>query len=167
MSKLISLAKTTSLSTKVVVLSISTILSVLINMKIALLGLSILIIIDLITGIAKSLYEKNINCNPLKTEFWKSIKSYMLRKTWKKAYEYGIGIIVVVILETLVFGGSTSIMLKSKKFSLSELAVVIPSIVEVWSIFENIEVVTKNNFFKKLYTFLPQKVQKVLKRNDS
>ena len=167
MSKLISLAKTTSLSTKVVVLSISTILSVLINMKIALLGLSILIIIDLITGIAKSLYEKNINCNPFKTEFWKSIKSYMLRKTWKKAYEYGIGIIVVVILETLVFGGSTSIMLMSKKFSLSELAVVIPSIVEVWSIFENIEVVTKNNFFKKLYTFLPQKVQKVLKRNDS
>jgi len=167
MNKLITLIKTTPLSTKVVVLSISTILSVLINMKIALLGLSTLIIIDLITGIAKSLYENDISCNPLKADFWKSIKSYMLRKTWKKAYEYGIGIIVVVIFETLVFGGNTSIMLMSKKFTLSELAVVIPSIVEVWSIFENIEVVTKNNFFKKLSAFLPQKVQKVLKRNDS
>ncbi len=132
-------------------------------MKIALIGLLILITIDLITGISKSLYENNRSCNPLKADFWKSIKSYMLRKTWKKAYEYGIGIIVVVIFETLVFGGGSSIMIMSKNFTISELSVIIPALVEVWSIFENMEAISGNNMFKKVTSFLPPKVQRILK----
>lgn len=161
MNKLSFLIKNTSLSAKAVVISLSAILTVLINMKAALLGLFILITIDLITGIAKSLKEHNRSYNPLKLDFWKSIKSYLLRKTWRKAYEYGIGILVVVIFETLVFGGGTAIMLMSKSFTFSELAIVLPALIEVWSIFENLEAITKNNVLKKLATFLPRKVQKV------
>lgn len=163
MNKLMTFLKSTSITSKAVAISLSTILSVLISMKVALIGLLILITLDLITGIAKSLHQNNRTCNPLKAEFWKSIKSYLLRKTWRKTYEYGIGIIVVVIFESLVFGGGTSIMLMSKSFTITELAVLMPALVEVWSIFENMEAITKNNFLKKMTTFLPQKVQKALR----
>ena len=127
-------------------------------MKIALIGLSILIFLDLVTGIGKNLKNKNLKANPFKKEYWKSIKSYLLRQTWRKAYEYGIGIIVVVVFETLVLG-DTSIMLMSKTFSISQLAVVVPAIIEVWSIFENLEAKSGRNVLKKLITVLPRNIQ--------
>ena len=134
------------------------VITLLLSMKTALIGLTILILLDLITGIGKSLYKKGANPNPLKSVFWKSIKSYLLRKTWKKAYEYGLGVIVVVIFESLVFG-TASITLMDKVFTLSELAVIIPSVIEMWSIFENLEEVTKGNVLKRLIMLLPAKMQ--------
>lgn len=156
---------------KKIVLSISPILAILISMKTALLGLFILIILDLITGIGKSLDEKNIKVNPFKKAFWKSIKSYLLRKTWRKAYEYGLGIIVIVVFEALVFG-STSVALMDKSFTISELAVIIPAIIEVWSIFENLEAKSGRNVLKRILALLPQKIQNLFtwrnkKTNDS
>lgn len=128
-------------------------------MKTLLIGLSFLIILDLITGIVKGLQEKGIVPNITKKTFWKSIKSYLLRKTWKKAYEYGLGIIVVSVFETLIFG-TTSISIMEKTFTISELAVIIPAIIEVWSIYENIESVSKNNVLKKIIAFLPVSLRK-------
>lgn len=151
---------------KKLALLLAPILTLLLSMKAILLGLFILIIIDLITGIVKSLKEQNIKANVSKKLFWKSIKSYLLRKTWKKAYEYGLGIIVIVVFETLVFG-STSILIMSKSFTISELAVIIPAIIEIWSIFENIEAVSKNNVLKKLTLFFPAPLRNLFKKAKS
>jgi len=143
---------------KKLALLVSPILTLLLSMKTALIGLSILILLDLLTGIRKNLHQKGISFNPLKKQFWKSIKSYLLRQTWRKTYEYGIGIVVVIIFESLVFG-VTSVEVMDKSFTISELAVVIPAIIETWSIFENLEEVSKNNVLKRLITLLPQGVQ--------
>ena len=143
---------------KKLALLVSPILTLLLSMKTALIGLSILILLDLLTGIRKNLHQKGISFNPFKKQFWKSIKSYLLRQTWRKTYEYGIGIVVVIIFESLVFG-VTSVEVMDKSFTISELAVVIPAIIETWSIFENLEEVSKNNVLKRLITLLPQGVQ--------
>lgn len=134
-------------------------------MKTILIGLSILIFLDLITGIVKNLQKKSIAPNLIKKSFWKAIRSYLIRKTWKKAYEYGIGIIVIIVFETLIFG-TTSISIMEKSFTMSELAVVIPAIIEIWSIFENIESISKNNVLKKIIIFLPAPLKKLFKKAE-
>lgn len=162
MNKLETLYNNTTLAGKGAILSLSTILSVLINMKAALLGLSLLILFDLLTGIRANLHKRKIPCNLLKVSFWKSIKSYLLRRTWKKAYEYGIGILVIATFETFIFGSPMSIMLMDKAFTLAEVATLVPALVEVWSIFENLERVSKRNFLKRLITLLPARFQRLL-----
>jgi len=159
MKSLLTFLKGTTLASKGVVLSLSTLLAVLLSMKAVLLGLAILIFIDLITGIRANLYDWGISCNPMKKIFWKSIKSYLLRKTWKKTYEYGLGIIVVAVLENLVLGAPMAIALGDKTFSLAELAAIVPAIVEVWSIFENFEVVSKKNILKRVILVLPPRMR--------
>lgn len=146
---------------KKILLISSPIITLLVSMKTVIFGLWLLIIVDLLTGIRKNFYVNKINFNPLKAAFWKSIKSYLLRKTWKKTYEYGIGIIVIAILESLVLGG-TPITIMSKTFSLTELSAVIPAIVEIWSIFENLEAVSGKNLLKNVVPFLPKFVKAVL-----
>tara|TARA_R110000851_G_scaffold27764_5_gene77893 strand:- start:8348 stop:8851 length:504 start_codon:yes stop_codon:yes gene_type:complete len=144
---------------KEVLLLISPIISLLISMQAAILGLIILIGLDLLTGISRTLNEWGIKPNPLKKIFWKSIKSYLLRKTWRKAYEYGFGIVVVAVFETLILG-STSISLMDRNFSITELAIIIPSVIEVWSIFENLENISKRNILKRLIYLMPKGAQK-------
>tara|TARA_R110000850_G_scaffold63877_2_gene143943 strand:- start:89 stop:619 length:531 start_codon:yes stop_codon:yes gene_type:complete len=162
MNALLTLVKSTTLAGKGLLLSLSALLAVLISMKTILLGLCILILIDLITGIRANLHDWGISCNPFKKVFWKSIKSYLLRKTWKKTYEYGIGILVVAIFETMFFGAPMSIILMEKVFTLSELAALIPALVEVWSIFENFEAVSNKNILKRLVFLLPSRMRSVL-----
>ena len=147
---------------KKLLLLLTPIFTTILSMKSLLLGLIIFILLDLITGIRKNLHSKGISFNPLKKEFLISIKSYLLRQTWRKAYEYGIGIIVIVALETLVLG-VTPISFIGKIFTLSELAVVVACCVEVWSLFENMEAVSGRNLLKKLKTLLPQKLANILK----
>lgn len=139
------------------------IISILASMKVILLGLWLLIFIDLLTGIRKSLHNKKIKPNPLKANFWKSIKSYMLRKTWQKTYEYSIGIITIIVLESLILG-ETNIEVMDKVFTISELSAIVPACVEVWSIFENFEAVSGNNMLKKAKKYL---INKFIKQNDS
>lgn len=143
---------------KVAVLSLASIISVLVSMKAALIGLSILIFVDLITGIRKNHYEWGIKFQPHKAMFWKSIKSYLLRKTWRKTYEYGLGILVILVFEHLVIG-KASIELMDRIFTITELAIVLPAIIEIWSIFENFEAVSGSNMLKRLMFLLPPKVR--------
>lgn len=162
MKALIAFFKGTTVAGKGVIFSLSALIAVLISMKAALLGLLILILIDLITGIRANLHDWGVSANPLKASFWKSIKSYLLRKTWKKTYEYGIGIIVVAVFETFIFGAPASIILMSKTFTLAEVATIVPALVEVWSIFENFEAVSDRNILKRMLFLLPSKVRSVI-----
>ena len=110
-------------SSKKILLILSPIISILISMKLLLLGLWLLIFIDLLTGIRKNLHQKNIKFNLAKAEFWKSIKSYLLRKTWQKTYEYAFGIITIIVLEGLILG-ETHIEVMNKVFTISELSII-------------------------------------------
>jgi hypothetical protein len=153
------------------ILLTSPLLLILFNVQFALIGLAILIFLDLLTGIKKSLYEKEVSFNPLKKLFWKSIKSYLLRQTWKKTYEYGIGIVVFATIEGyFLFSGEPSDIL-GRVFSLTELVIYTAAVIEAFSIWENLTAVGKPSKFvlglqaitRKLIALLPQWLQKYFK----
>lgn len=157
-------------SGKKVLLLFCPIISILVSMKVLLLGLWLLIFIDLLTGIRKNLHQKKVKIPTIKEAFWRSsknslllfltsIKSYLLRKTWQKTYEYALGIITIIVLESLILG-ETHIEIMDKVFTISELSVIIPACVEVWSIFENFEAVSGNNILKKIKNHLKSKLEK-------
>lgn len=158
MNKIIYFFKNLTIGKKIL-LFLSPVISIVVSMKLILIGLAILIVVDLVTGIRKNNHKNKIPFNPLKLSFWKSIKSYLLRKTWVKTYEYIIGIVAFIVLESYVIG-ITNVEILNKTFSLSELAAIIPAGVEIWSIFENLESVSGNNLLKKCTSFISKKLFK-------
>ena len=151
---------------KKLLLLIAPIITVIISMEQALMGLAFLILVDLITGIRRTHHEWKVTFQPMKKRYWLSIRSYLLRQTWRKTYEYGIGIIVIIVFEQLIFG-QQAISIMDRKFSIAELAVVFPAIVEIWSIFENLEAVSNVNLLKRLNSFLPSYIQKLVKKEEN
>jgi len=149
---------------KKILLLVSPVLSILITVQAAALGLFLLIFIDLLTGIRKNLHQNNISCNPLKAQLYRSIKSYLLRQTLKKTYEYLFAIIALIVFESLVFG-SMSILIFSKVFTFTELGILLCASIELWSIGENMEAVSGKNIFKKMMEFLPLSIQKLFNKN--
>lgn len=149
---------------KKLLLLIAPIITVIVSMEQALIGLAFLIFIDLLTGIRRTHHEWKVTFQPRKKKYWLSIRSYLLRQTWRKTYEYGIGIIVIIIFEQLIFG-QQSIEIMDKSFSIAELAVVFPAIVEIWSIFENFEAVSNVNLLKRVQSFLPPWISALTKEN--
>ena len=85
-------------ASKITLLAASPLLTLIMDMKSILISLLVIIFIDTITGIRKSFHKKGIKGNPFKKSFWISLKSSGLRSTWRKTYEYGIGIIVFMLL---------------------------------------------------------------------
>lgn len=150
---------------KKVLLGVTPILTVMLNAQQACIGLGLLILLDLITGIRKSLHATEVKERFWQKAFWKQVKSYGVRETWKKAYEYGIGIIVCSIFESMIFKMG-SIDLMDNKFSLTELAIMVASIIEVYSNYENMEAVSGRNIFKSLLEFLPAPIQKILAKKE-
>lgn len=149
---------------KKVLLGITPILTVMLNAQQAWIGLGLLIFLDLLTGIRKSLYLTDVKERFWQKAFWKQVKSYGVRETWKKTYEYGIGIIVCSIFESMIFK-MEPIDLMNSKFSLTELAIMVASIIEVYSNYENMEAVSGRNIFKSMLEFLPEPVQKIISKN--
>jgi hypothetical protein len=147
---------------KLTLLASSPLLTLIMDMKSILLALFVIIFFDMITGIRKSFYIKKISTNPFKKEFWKNLKSSGLRATWRKTYEYGIGIIVFAILDHYVLHiGDFEVI--NKKRNIVELVIALACVIEVYSIFENMEAVSGNNLLKKLIGLLPEKVKKIFK----
>ena len=141
--------------------SVSLILATVMNMEQILSALAIIIITDMFTGIRKDLFLKKIRINFIKKEFWRAIKSSGIRATWRKTYEYVIGILVFVVLDSLVLKASNFELIGSK-YTLSEIAVAIACFVEIYSIYENMEAVSGNNLFKKIISFLPEKFKSLI-----
>ena len=165
MKQIITFFKTLTVSKKILLL-LAPLISILLGMKTLLFGLAILITIDLFTGIVRSFRIKEIPFKPFKRKTWLVIKSGLIRLTLKKSYEYGLLLIVVAVIESFILG-LTPIMLVGKAFTLTELAIIIPSGIEVWSIFENIESQVGRNIFKSFITFLPEPLQKIFKIGDT
>lgn len=131
-------------------------------MQMILIALLSIIFIDLLTGIRRAHYEQGIKFRPWKKKFWKVIRSHALRKTLKKTTEYLFGVIAFIILEGLVFK-DLRITAMGYQYSLAELAGTIFCLVEVYSIYENMEAVSGNNPLKRLLSLLPQKFKKAFK----
>ena len=55
--------------------SVSLIITTLLNMREIILALAIIIIVDMLTGIRKSLFLKKVKSSILKKEFWHAINS--------------------------------------------------------------------------------------------
>jgi hypothetical protein len=140
--------------TKWALLTLTPVLTVILNIQSALAGLAIIIFIDMLTGMNKSLHKEGVKVNFFKLEFWKSIHSSGMRETWRKTYEYGIGIIVFAVFESMVFKSIEGIQVAGYVFSITELAVITASVVEVYSVFENMEAVTGRNLLKRIVRFL-------------
>lgn len=154
---------TLTLEKKTLLLILTPIFTVLLSIQSILLGLLFFIFLDLITGLRKSLYIKGTTFNPFKISFWKTLTSSGMRETWRKGYEYGIGIIVFAVMESIVFKIGP-IEAFNRKFSLTELAVVIACVIEIWSIFENMEAVSGNNLLKKVLHFVPKPIRDAFKK---
>jgi hypothetical protein len=150
-----------TLEKKALIITLTPILTVLLNIKPMLLGLAMLILLDLLTGIRKSLHNKNLKFNPFKKYFWQTMHSKGMRDTWRKTYEYGIGIITFIIFETMILKISP-ISLGNSMFTLSELAVVAATLIEIYSVFENMEAVSGNNLLKRLIFLLPPSIKRLL-----
>lgn len=136
--------------------SVSLILTTVMSIRQILLALAIIIVIDMLTGIRKDLFLRKIRISFIKKEFWHAIKSSGIRATWRKTYEYVIGILVFVILDSLVLKTSNFELIGSR-YTLSEIAAAIACLVETYSIYENMEVVSGNNLFKRIISFFPEK----------
>lgn len=140
-------------------------LAMAVDLKQAILGFLIIIIIDLHTGIKASLYEKKKSTSIFKRYYWKSIHSQGLRNTWIKAQHYGMGIIVACVIEMVVLGDKLiyTIPFINKESFLTETVIFMGCAIEVLSIYENMEKYMKMNMIKKFYSLFPSRFQKFLK----
>lgn len=165
-----------TLEKKIILSTLTPVLTVLFSIKSILIGLSIIIFIDLITGIRKSLFLKGMSYSFFDLKFWKAllkkelyltVKSEGLRKTWRKTYEYGIGIIIFAVFESMVLK-IDPIVIMDRPFSITELAATTATLIEIWSVFENMEAVSGKNLLKRFVDFLPESLQKLLrgKKNE-
>lgn len=148
--------------TKALLLTSSPILSLIMDIKSILISLLIIIFIDMITGIRKSFYINKISTNPFKIKFWRSLNSSGIRSTWRKTYEYGIGIIVFTLLDKYVLHIGDFEFLNNKR-NIVEITIAVACVIEVYSIFENMEAVSGNNLLKRLIGLLPERVKKLFK----
>lgn len=148
------------------ILLISTgLLTLLMNLRGLFIALTVLVLIDLVTGITKFFYNNDIKFEITKKKTYLAIKSGSLRKTLIKSYEYGVLIIVGIIIELLIFK-RTLIDIQEMSFSISQITILMPIGVEIWSIFENIESVTGNNMLKKIADLLPDKIRKLFPEKE-
>lgn len=127
--------------------------AVLLSVQMALIFLLGLIVVDLYYGIKKTFKVNNVPFNPFKRIFWKTVNSTGLRQTWKKSTEYGLGVIVTAFCQALFFpefvitvlGGSFTILL---------FVIMTACMVEIYSIFENINEINPNNGIQRVSKFI-------------
>jgi hypothetical protein len=131
-----------------------------------LFALLFLILLDFITGFRKSRVSRNVKWNPFAISFWRVLHSKGMRDTWRKTYEYLIGIIVLTIVQCYLLNLDPFTIME-KKYTLTQIGIVIGSIVEVWSIFENMEAVSGNNLLKRISFLFPDNLKKFLKIKDN
>jgi len=146
---------------KKLLILLSPILTILVSLKLALIGLILIITLDFVTGVRKSLHVAKVKVNPFKKSFWRTITSEGFRQTWRKFTEYGIGIIVLAVLEALFFGAPI-ITLLEKTFTLTELGVMLAIGIEVYSIFENLYEVNPNSRALGIFAKVVPKIRKYI-----
>jgi hypothetical protein len=162
--------------TKKALLWFSSITTFFIDLDSGIVGLLLIILLDLLTAIRANLHKRNIKFKPFNPEFfldlknykfkifnhgfWKNIKSNGFRQTWKKSYEYLIGIITIHIVQNTVLM-IPAISIFDREMTLTDIAINIAILIEVYSIFENMEKVSGRNLLKILIEFLKSSVSSI------
>ena len=137
---------------KYVLLFCSPLIIIILSMQNIILTLLGIIIIDLITGVRKS-HHKVV------------IKSSQLRSSWKKTSDYFLLIFISIALQMLLFEGF-KIEGMGLSFTLSEMIGSMACIIEIYSIYENLEAVSGRNPLKRLVSFLPPKIKEYFKCDE-
>ncbi len=149
---------------KGLLLSFTPIIAMILSIETFLLALFLLLTLDLITGISKTLYQKKIKANPFKKNFWAAIKSKGFRDTCKKTYQYLLFVVTFLIVDSLVFKGYLFTVPVLGKASLSEIGTAILCFVEMWSICENLEAISGINPIRKVTALLPRPLQTIFSK---
>lgn len=134
------------------ILLFAPVVAVLYTVQAALIFLLGLIILDLITGVMKA-FNPNVRINPFKRIFWQTINSGGLRSTWKKSTEYGLGIVVTAFCQALFFPTFT-ISILGGTFTILLFVVMAACLIEIYSIFENINELNPDNAIQKIIRFI-------------
>ena len=150
---------------KYVLLFCSPLIIIILSMQNIILTLLGIIIIDLITGVRKSHHKVGVGFYPWKKEFWDVIKSSQLRRSWKKTSDYFLLIFISIALQILLFKGF-KIEGMGLSFTLSEMIGSMACVIEIYSIYENLEAVSGRNPLKRIVSFLPPKIKEYFKRDE-
>lgn len=156
---------------KTLSLILTAIISIFMQLNTMFFGLIILILIDLLTGIGKSMKSKKLHFPPIydifKITFWKQLEALRkattsegFRKTWDKTKSYLTVIVLLIILEYTVLQGLV-VELLNKEYSVVQIGFIVASGIEIWSIDENIEKLWGISLLTKIITILPESIQKI------
>jgi hypothetical protein len=151
---------------KKILLGLSPLMTTIMNLNQLLFALLILVILDLITGIFKSLKLKNIKVRLFKTSFWMEVNSSGFRATWIKSYQYCIGILAFIVLDAFVLKGRVFNIPIIGEYTIAQLAAINICAIEMWSVFENMEAVSGQNPLKKMLGILPRSVKGMFESKD-
>ncbi len=122
---------------KVLGASIAVILSILLKVIFPAIGLLLLILLDMRFGVKKYVKEQKDKGVKLKSEsLYRNLQSEGIRKTFSKAADYLIFIIVFIVFEAIL--EHMEVNLKHHNFTLSNLVVLLLCVTELKSIDENI-----------------------------
>ena len=137
----------TTLQSKPLVILLAPVISVLVSLKLSLLLLVILITLDFIYGVKKHCKQNDIKLKLFKISTWKTIQSKGLRATFNKVTEYGIGILVVAFFQALWFPNYQPLSYIGIEGGLTTVTVLVASLVEAWSLVENMLVIRPQSAF--------------------
>lgn len=127
--------------------------AVIIDAQAGLIFLLLLIIIDLYYGIKKAFVKKVIPFSIKNKEFWRTVRSRGIRRTWIKATEYAVGIIATTFCQALFFPTFT-IGVLGKEFNILLFVIMSACLIEMYSIFENINTINPDNGLNKIAVFV-------------
>lgn len=155
---------------KAVSLLFTPILSVLISVHSGLFLLALVMTIDLITGVKKDMIVKNRRFKLFKRSTWLFIESQGLRRTWRKSYEYVLGILIFAGLQSVWFESAIMTLFERPIF-LVEIVIMVLFSIEVHSIFENLSVIRPESkfvkfvkpFIEKSNKYISDKISKLFK----
>lgn len=111
--------------------------------KVMAIGLLILILIDLITGIKVYVKDNNLKLSLFKPSTWGIINSAGLRQTIAKFKDYVVVIVAVFFFDNYILKSP----LIAFGYNLTEILILVLAVVELWSIGENFKSLRGYNIF--------------------
>ena len=136
-----------AIQSKPIIILLAPVIGVIISLKLSLLLLAILVTLDFIYGVKKYCKENNVELSIFKLSSWTAIKSRGLRATFNKVTEYGIGILVVAFFQAIWFPNYQPLSYIGVEGGLTTVVVLFASLVEAWSLVENMLVLRPKSAF--------------------
>ncbi len=137
----------TAVQSKPIIILLAPVISVIVSLKLSLLLLTILVTLDFIYGVKKYCKESGSELKMFKLSTWTAIKSRGLRATFNKVTEYGIGILVVAFFQAIWFPNYQPLSYIGIEGGLTTVVVLFASLVEAWSLVENMLVIRPKSAF--------------------